>query len=179
MKRSWLRPALLAATVLLHLGALVLVLSPSSSRRDKSPAPAMDVVWVRTPPPPPPVVQVAPAPSSPARAPRRTPRAAARPAPAAAESTLVAVPSASVPAEPAAEAAPDFDRDQAINAARRIAREVDPVLPGTKYAETREERLGKAIASAKRPSCLKGNGGGNLLTPLMWLLEKKDSGCKF
>jgi hypothetical protein len=179
MKRSWLRPALLFATVLLHLGALVLVLSPTAGRRDKTAAPAMELVWIKTPPPPAPVVAVTPPPAKP-RAVRRAPRAAApRTVPASGESTLVAVPAPEAAPEAAEATAPDFDHAQALGTARKIAREVDPVLPGTTYTETREERLGKAIASAKRPSCLKGNGGGNLLTPLMWLLEKKGSGCKF
>lgn len=184
MPQSWLRPALLLVTVLLHVVALLLFLGQPGARRDTHNGPAMDLVWIRTPPPKPPAPVAAalrPAkPARPASAPRRSRAAIAAKDPAAASaSTLVAVPAA--PAAPAAapgEAAP-FDHEGAMETARKIAREIDPVAPGTKYNETRDQQLGRAIASAKRQSCLGGNAKGNLLTPLMWLMEKKDSGCKF
>jgi len=184
MPQSWLRPALLLVTVLLHVAALLLFLGQPGARRDTAVAPAMELVWIRTPQPKPPEpalpVAVARQPAKPVATPRRSRAAIASKAPAAAsESTLVAVPAAPVAPEAASGEAARFDHDGAMQTARKIAREIDPVLPGTKYNETRDEKLGRAIASAKRQSCLGGNASGNLLTPLMWLMEKKGSGCKF
>ncbi len=183
MARTWLRPALLCATVLLHVVALLLVLGQPAARRDDAAAPAMDLVWVRTPPPKPPQpdapARIAPPPPAKAVKAQRSVRATVASKAPTSESTLVAVPAEQpAPAGPATEAAP-FDREGALQTARKIAREVDPVVPGTKYQETRDEKLGRAIAGAKRANCLGGNASGNLLTPLMWLIEKKDSGCKF
>ena len=184
MPQSWLRPALLLVTVLLHVAALLLFLGQPGARRDTGGAPAMELVWIRTPPPKPPApaapVAVAPRPARPVTTPRR-PRAAiaVKTSAAASESTLLAVPAAPAEQASASGTAAPFDHGAAIETARKIAREVDPVVPGTKYNETRDERLGRAIAGAKRQSCLGGNTSGNLLTPLMWLMEKKGSGCKF
>lgn len=77
-----------------------------------------------------------------------------------------------------------FDMEAARKAARKVAVEKPP--PGTLtaqlqahplYPEDDGNKLGKDVARAARPSCLK--EGGNLLTPLFWLLDKKDHGCKF
>jgi hypothetical protein len=184
MPQSWLRPALLLVTVLLHVAALLLFLGQPGARSDTGGAPAMELVWIRTPPPKPPEpaapVAAAPRPAKPVTTPRRPRAAIAARAPAAAsESTLLAVPAAPADQAPASGTAAPFDHGAAIETARKIAREVDPVVPGTKYNETRDEKLGRAIAGAKRQSCLGGNASGNLLTPLMWLMEKKGSGCKF
>ena len=188
LPRTWTRPALLCATVLLHGAALLLLLGEPGARRDESDALAMDLVWIRPPPlrPPEPAPRAAVVPlAKPVAPPRRARAAVSRNAPAAtSESTLVAVPAE--PSEQTEQAAPavagkraQFNHEGALQTARNIARDVDPVAPGTKYKETRDEQLGRAIASAKRQSCLGGNAKGNLLTPLMWLMEKKDSGCKF
>lgn len=187
MPRTWLRPALLCATVLLHAGALLLFLGQQGARPDTSDVAAMDLVWIHTPPPKPPEppaparLEPPPKVATAVKAQRRARAAVASKAPAPTpESTLVAVSAApsTGPAPQTGEAAP-FDHEAALETARKIAREVDPVLPGTKYKETRDEKLGRAIAGAKRGNCLSGNGGGNLLTPLMWMLDKKNSGCKF
>lgn len=76
-----------------------------------------------------------------------------------------------------------FDMEAARKAARKVA--VEKPAPGTLaaqlqahplYPEDDGNKLGKDVARAGRPDCLK--GGGNLLTPLFWLLDKKDHGCK-
>lgn len=108
------------------------------------------------------------------------------PAPAPADAADVAT--AQAPYDPLREAAPapGFDMEAARKAARKIASEKDPARAGTLaaqleahplYPEDKETALQKGIASAKRGDCLK--SGGNLLTPLFWLLDKKDHGCKF
>ena len=82
------------------------------------------------------------------------------------------------PAEPK-----PFDIEAARKAARKVA--VEKPAPGTLaarlqthplYPEDDRNKLEKDMARAGRPDCLK--GGGNLLTPLFWLLDKKDHGCK-
>lgn len=193
MPRTWLRFTLLCATVLLHVAALLAFLSQSGARHDTPDAAAMELVWIRAlppklprppkPPEAPPLAAVAPPQTRPVKAPPRPRAVVPRKTPVeTSDSTLVAVPAVpagqAAPEAPAGEPAP-FDHEGALQTARKIAREVDPVAPGTKYNETRDEKLGRAIASAKRQSCLGGNAKGNLLTPLMWLMEKKDSGCKF
>ncbi|MET0266924.1 MAG: hypothetical protein ABW202_15065 [Duganella sp.] len=108
------------------------------------------------------------------------------PAPAPADAAAVAATPA--PYDPLREAAPapGFDMEAARKAARKIASEKDPARADTLagrleahplYPEDKETALQKGIASAKRGDCLK--QGGNLLTPLFWLLDKKDHGCKF
>ncbi|MPQ59111.1 hypothetical protein [Duganella sp. FT27W] len=82
------------------------------------------------------------------------------------------------PAEPK-----PFDIEAARKAARKVA--VEKPAPGTLaaqlqthplYPEDDRNKLEKDMARAGRPDCLK--SGGNLLTPLFWLLDKKDHGCK-
>jgi len=119
----------------------------------------------------------------------RTPAAitAATPTPAPTDTTVVAdtaKPAGAdydplrAPAEPK-----PFDIEAARKAARKVA--VEKPAPGTLaarlqahplYPEDDRNKLEKDMARAGRPDCLK--GGGNLLTPLFWLLDKKDHGCK-
>lgn len=87
-------------------------------------------------------------------------------------SALIATPGPSTgEAEPAG--GKGFDRDAALQVARAMANEPDPAEP---YAT--ETKLARAIASAKRRDCKDGIPGG-LLAPLILLLDKKDSGCKW
>ena len=83
-----------------------------------------------------------------------------------------------------AEDTPKFDPEAARKFARSIANEPDPARAGMAVAqippkplatETKAERV---IASAKRRNCKDGLPGG-LLGPLLILLDKKDSGCKW
>lgn len=78
-----------------------------------------------------------------------------------------------------------FDMNAALKTARKVANEKDPARAGTAvaqlddhplYPERTETELATKVASAKRKSCL--DQPGNLLTPLFWLLDKKDHGCK-
>ncbi|MET3130314.1 hypothetical protein AAKU55_000567 [Oxalobacteraceae bacterium GrIS 1.11] len=145
-------------------------------------------VWLRPParPKPPPVVvvaaRVAPktgAVSSVARraAPAMTPAWPARPA-----LELSAIPAAPGQAAPA-EAPPRFDMDAARRTARAVAGERDPARAGTAVGQIpdaplqTETQLARDIAQGKRGSCKDAPGG--LLAPLLLLLDKKDSGCKW
>lgn len=78
-----------------------------------------------------------------------------------------------------------FDMNAALKTARKVANEKDPARAGLPvaqlddhplYPEQNTNELATKIKGAKRESCL--NQPGNLLTPLFWLLEKKDHGCK-
>lgn len=111
------------------------------------------------------------------------------PAPAAAVSSTA---SSGQPAAPAADYDPlradtapkAFDMEAARREARKVA--VEKPAPGTLaanlqahplYEEDRETQLAKDVKRAGRADCMK--QAGNLLTPLFWLLDKKDHGCKF
>ena len=182
----WTAAALLAATVLLHVAALLAILGMLAPKREKdAPSAAIDVVWVKTAPPPP-LVERAPAIARPRSTPRRLrppPAVAAR-----AADTPSAVP-LTLPEEAApASAKPVFDHQAALTAARKLANEKDPARAGTLSAalearreleETQDEKMGRTIASGKRSDCFGPNANGTLLTPLMWLFQKKGSGCKF
>lgn len=181
----WTAAALLAATVLLHVAALLAILGMLAPKREKdAPSAAIDVVWVKTAPPP--LVERAPAIARPRSTPRRLrppPAVAAR-----AADTPSAVP-LTLPEEAApASAKPVFDHQAALTAARKLANEKDPARAGTLSAalearreleETQDEKMGRTIASGKRSDCFGPNANGTLLTPLMWLFQKKGSGCKF
>ena len=79
--------------------------------------------------------------------------------------------------------APAFDPDAARKFAREIAGKPDPAREGMAVAQIPEKPLrtetktARAIASAKRGDCRQAPGG--LLSPLLMLLDKKDSGCKW
>ena len=181
--------ALLAASVLLHLAALAFLLSMPAPKRAGAPgADAITMVWST------PVHIPIVAPRQDWKAPRPASHAPARRAP----SRRVAVPVRAAPAgvrqAPADEmvapvsSEPVFDRQAALAAARKLAAEPDPARAGTVgaeldkrrvYAETQDDKMGRTIASGKRGDCIKAaEGGGNLLTPLLWLLDKKGHGCK-
>lgn len=72
---------------------------------------------------------------------------------------------------------PKFDHDAAVRMARQIAAEPDPSGTPRKPLQT-ETRLARAISAAKRRDCKDGLPGG-LLGPLIIMLDKKDSGCKW
>jgi hypothetical protein len=160
---------------------------------DQEPVRRAIAVWLR--PPPPPVAEaVIPPPPSTSR-PRRpaTRTAAARPRPAP-STELIAIPDPTpgkteppdvfsvTPAED--KAAPRFDLEAAKSTARKVANERDPAKAGTALAQfpdkelATESKAARAIAQAKRRDCKDGLPGG-LLGPLLLLLDKKDSGCKW
>ena len=89
--------------------------------------------------------------------------------------------------EQAKQQAKQFDMNAALKTARKVANEKDPARAGLPVAQLEDhplypEQTGTELATkmegAKRKSCLN-QPGANLLTPLFWLLEKKDHGCKF
>ena len=198
------RSALFGLSLLLHAALLWLLLQaqPGQDRGRVWPQVSTDLVWIRTAPPkpaPPPVALVRPREpvvaslAKPARRSRpERPERQVQAAPAAESMPEPAIePTTEPTTEPviaASPAAPAFDREAALASARRIATEGEPLRAGMAlaqaparpvYGDSKEEKLGRAIAGAKRGNCLGPNAGGNLLTPLMWLLQKKDSGCKF
>jgi len=123
------------------------------------------------------------------RQPLKTQKAASHPAPASTPTQAITLPA---PREQQAdlrqEPAPALDMDAARRTARALANEPDPKLaPGTLaaqldqhplYQKSQETRLAREIGSAKRANCKDGVPGG-LLAPLLLLMDKKDSGCKW
>jgi hypothetical protein len=170
-------------------------------RHDKSapqqPAVARTSIAVRllrpAPPPPPPKAEPPPRASAarpaPAAAPKRrvAPNVIALPpptatAPAPAETFTVEPPAPTAP--PEANSTPRFDPDAARKLARQMANEPDPAKAGTALAQlpakplATETKAARAISQAKRRDCKDGLPGG-LLAPLILLMDKKDSGCKW
>lgn len=160
-------------------------------------------VWLVPPPRPPApvVVGLAAPPVTPVKPRERDKKvAAARTSnPAPAETTEIA-PSRAITLPAPANSLPDplypdqqprqqaktFDMNAALKTARKVANEKDPARAGLPvaqlddhplYPEQTATELATKMEGAKRKSCL--NQPGNLLTPLFWLLEKKDHGCKF
>lgn len=143
-------------------------------------------VWLR--PPPPSLEEPAPV----ARSIEPTRRAAAAPA----KKRPRARAQAALPdRSPGHEAAPGILKEEPqpaprldLEAARRLARDMaddpDPTRAGTAVGQippkpyATETRLARAIAGAKRRDCKDGLPGG-LLGPLIILMDKKDSGCKW
>ncbi|MDB5936558.1 MAG: hypothetical protein JWQ01_3902 [Massilia sp.] len=145
-------------------------------------------VWLRPPPPPP---KAEPAPAAPSAA-KSAPVRAAPPKRRAAPN-VIALPQEATAAAPAADAftvepptpdAPHFDREAARKLARQMANEPDPAKAGTALAQlprkelAEETKAARAIGRAKRGDCKDGIPGG-LLAPLLLLMDKKDSGCKW
>ena len=204
--RPAVRAGLLAVTVLLHAGLLAVFMASGPVRAPQGTAAAMELVWIRPPSPvvvPPVMVPTPPSRLAKAVRPRRSPLRRPerepvfnlapdldldldpdRPPRSAAEAPTASP--APLSAAPVSE--PVFDRKAALATARAMANEPDPARAGSAVAQfdrdkklraTEAEQLGHAIAGAKRGNCLGPNARGSLLTPLMWLLDKKDGGCKF
>jgi hypothetical protein len=181
----------LALSLALHAALLFAWRQGKSPPQPVAAARTSIAVWLRPPPPPPP-----PKAEPPPRASAATPSAAAGPKRRAAPN-VIALP----PPTPAAPAAPDafsveppapresqpaprFDPDAARKLARQLAGEPDPAKAGTALAQlppkplATETRAARAIGQAKRPDCKDGIPGG-LLAPLLLMMDKKDSGCKW
>ncbi|MGK5036110.1 hypothetical protein [Janthinobacterium sp. LB3P118] len=190
----------IAVSLLLH-GALIYLwrhvrppVPPDTAPRVESIA-----VWIRplaAKPPPPPVEVVKP---------KREPKPISKPKLAATRETPVAatVPASSpqaitvVPASPATPAAssdafrqetpetPKFDMEAARKTARKVAGERDPSKVGTAVGQIpdkplqTETQLARDIAQGKRGDCRTAYAGAGLLAPVLMLLDKKDSGCKW
>ena len=189
----------IAVSLLLH-GALIYLwrhVQPAA-RMDTAPRVESIAVWIRPlaakPPPPPPPVEVA----KPKREPkpiskpklatvRETPPAAT--APASSPQAITVVPAS--PATPAAspdtitQETPKFDMEAARKTARKMAGERDPSKVGTAVGQIpdkplqTESQLARDIAQGKRGDCRTAYSGAGLLAPVLMLLDKKDSGCKW
>jgi hypothetical protein len=163
---------------------------------DTAPRVESIAVWIRplaAKPPPPPVEVVKP---------KREPKPISKPKLAAARETPTAAtaPASSpqaitvVPASPATPAAspdtftqetPKFDMEAARKTARKMAGERDPSKVGTAVGQIpdkplpTETQLARDIAQGKRGDCRTAYAGAGLLAPVLMLLDKKDSGCKW
>lgn len=147
-------------------------------------------VWIRPPavkpPPPPPVASVQPRRAS---KPVQPPRATASPSSASITATAPPVITAQEPAaasNPAESGTlPKFDMEAARSTARKMASERDPAKVGTAVGQIpdkplqTETQLARDIAQGKRGDCRTAYAGAGLLAPVMMLLDKKDSGCKW
>ncbi|MCC6070405.1 hypothetical protein ACFSQU_11280 [Massilia sp. GCM10020059] len=194
------RPYRLAAGLAVSLALHAVLLVVWRQHQAGGPAPDEEAasrtiaVWLR--PPPPPEQKPEPGPqATPSRAKsveKTPPVARSKPA---RSSELMAIPDPSPgeagPAdvfsvEPSKEPAGGkrFDRDAALRVARDMADDPDPAKAGTAVGQVpprpyaTETKLARAIAGAKRPDCKDGIPGG-LLAPLILLMDKKDSGCKW
>ena len=187
----------IAVSLLLH-GALISLwrhVQPAA-RIDTAPRVESIAVWIRplaAKPPPPPVEVVKPKRepkpiSKPKLAtPRETPAAAT--APASSPQAITLAPAA--PATPAAspdtltQQTPKFDMEAARKTARKVAGERDPSKVGTAVGQIpdkplqTETQLARDIAQGKRGDCRSAYAGAGLLAPVLMLLDKKDSGCKW
>ena len=190
----------IAVSLLLH-GALIALwrhVQPSVPP-DTAPRVESIAVWIRplaAKPPPPPVEVIKPKReakpvSKPKRATARETPAAAT-APAASPQAITVVPAS--PATPAASAdtfrqetpeTPKFDMEAARRTARKMAGERDPSKVGTAVGQIpdkplqTETQLARDIAQGKRGDCRTAYAGAGLLAPVLMLLDKKDSGCKW
>ena len=187
----------IAVSLLLH-GALIYLwrhVQPSVPP-DTAPRVESIAVWIRpldAKPPPPPVEVIKPKrEAKPVSKPklaaaRETPVAAT--APAASPQAITVVPAS--PATPAASAdtftqeTPKFDMEAARKTARKMAGERDPSKVGTAVGQIpdkplqTETQLARDIAQGKRGDCRTAYAGAGLLAPVLMLLDKKDSGCKW
>ena len=198
------RPGVVAGVaVSLVLHALLIFgyrLTLQPAPRNEPPARSM-TVWLQPPKPPAPVAVVEPPPPKPAQPRKREKKEIAtasntRPSPAAPAETpasssaqAVTLPAPSSPvADPLhPELQPKkFDMNAALKTARKVANEKDPARAGLPvaqledhplYPERTDTQLARDIAGAKRSDCK--NTPGGLLAPLIWLMDKKDSGCKW
>lgn len=187
----------IAVSLLLH-GALITLwrhVQPTA-RIDTAPRVESIAVWIRplaAKPPPPPVDIINPKrEAKPVSKPklataRETPAAATAPASSPQAITVVAA----SPATPAASAdtftqeSPKFDMEAARKTARKMAGERDPSKVGTAVGQIpdkplqTETQLARDIAQGKRGDCRTAYAGAGLLAPVLMLLDKKDSGCKW
>ena len=187
----------IAVSLLLH-GALITLWRHVQPTVPPDTAPRVEsiAVWIRplaAKPPPPPVEVIKP---------KREPKPVSKPKLATARETPAAAtaPAASpqaitvVPATPTASAdtfrqetpeTPKFDMEAARKTARKMAGERDPSKVGTAVGQIpdkplqTETQLARDIAQGKRGDCRTAYAGAGLLAPVLMLLDKKDSGCKW
>jgi outer membrane biosynthesis protein TonB len=201
---QWRQPGVIAGIAIsLLLHALLIFgyrMSPPESRPEP-PARTL-TVWLQAPEPPQIVAKVEPPPPPkprPSQPRTRTPapqpaERPSQPAPATAQ-TITLPPPADAPGTAPDPLRPEeqpkkFDMNAALKTARKVATEKgalqDPARAGTPVAQLDDHplypkqnttELARKIDGAKRGDCK--NTGAGLLSPLIWLLDKKDSGCKW
>jgi len=185
----------LAISLLLHIVVLVLVRAPSAPPAQADARRWTQPLAVRLLPPPPPrarATPTAPARQNPPRRERSVVRAVEplpRDDPARTAITVVpARPADTAPPPATVEGEPVFDPAAARAAARAMANDLHPpatnwaaekLNQGKEWKETKDQRLGRAVANSARPDCKTAYAGAGLLAPLLMLADKKDSGCKF
>ena len=181
--------------------------APTAQPVPERPARTM-TVWLQAPKPPEPVVAKVEPPPKPVQTRKREKIEKAevaqsgKPAPAASGAITPSTEPATTQVNtqaitlPPSSTAPDplhpeehpkkFDMNAALQTARKVANEKDPARAGTPvaqlddhplYPEQHETQLARGVASAKRGDCR--NTGAGLLSPLIWLMDKKDHGCKW
>lgn len=177
----------IALSIALHALLLWAWRAPLLRETEAPPRPRSIAVWIRPPPAsivPPQEPQARPGPRTPGPARKRTRPLIAAPPPGRAPAHTEPFTLEQAPRPQAPPSAPHFDREAARHFARQIADEPDPAKAGTAVGQFPEPALetetlaARAIASAKRRNCKDGIPGG-LLAPLILLLDKKDSGCKW
>jgi hypothetical protein len=203
---QWRRPGAVAGiAVSLALHAW-LIFGYRLGMPDAPPAPPARplTVWLQPPKPPEIVANIEPPPPPRPAQPRKREKTGAparresQPAPAATTAQTITLPAPAT--APAASTVPDplypeqqpkkFDMNAALKTARKVATEKgalqDPARAGTPvaqlddhplYPEQTTTELARKIDGAKRGDCK--NTGAGLLSPLIWLLDKKDHGCKW
>jgi hypothetical protein len=200
----WRRPGVLAGiAVSLALHAFLIFGYRQNPPRTPAERPAQAMtVWLQAPKPPAIVAKVEPPPPPKPTQPRKrekTGQLAARPdKPAPASSQAITLPPPATASAPSTMPDPlhpeehpkQFDMNAALKTARKVATEKgalqDPARAGTAvaqlddhplYPEQTASELARKIDGAKRGDCK--NTGAGLLSPLIWLLDKKDHGCKW
>jgi outer membrane biosynthesis protein TonB len=192
----------IAISLLLH--ALLIFGYRMSPPEEPAERPAQTMtVWLQAPKPPEIVATVEPPPPKPLPQPRKREKSEQRaaspnqPAPATTAQTIT-LPAPATPDAPSTMPDPlrpeehpkKFDMNAALKTARKVATEKgalqDPARAGTPvaqlddhplYPEQTTTELARKIDGAKRGDCK--NTGAGLLSPLIWLLDKKDHGCKW
>ncbi|MFZ4878650.1 hypothetical protein ACL9RI_26495 [Janthinobacterium sp. Mn2066] len=186
-----------AVSLLLHAGLIYVwraVKPPAIS--DTGPRVESIAVWIRplaAKPPPPPIAEAKPKREpKPISAPRKTisreetPLITAQPP----SQNMVTIAPAAPPAPAAApdalaNEAPKFDMNAALKTARKVAGERDPSKVGTAVGQIpdkplqTETQLARDIAEGRRGDCRTAYSGAGIFAPVLMLLDKKDSGCKW
>ncbi|MBB5609670.1 MULTISPECIES: hypothetical protein [unclassified Janthinobacterium] len=188
----------IAVSLLLHAGLIYVwrAVKPPAIP-DTGPRVESVAVWIRPlaakPLPPPPIAEAKPKHEpKPISAPRKTisredaPRITAQPP----SQNMITIAPTAPPAPVAtpdalAKEAPKFDMDAALKTARKVAGERDPSKVGTAVGQIpdkplqTETQLARDIAEGKRGDCRTAYAGAGILAPVLMLLDKKDSGCKW
>src|SRR5450830_423865 len=187
----------IAVSLLLHAGLIYVwrAVRPAAIA-DTGPRVESIAVWIRplaAKPPPPPIAEARPKPEpKPISLPRKTtsredvPLITAQQPSQNTISIAPAAPPAPVSTPDAlAKEGPKFDMNAALKTARKVAGERDPSKVGTAVGQIpdkplqTETQLARDIAEGKRGDCRTAYSGAGIFAPVLMLLDKKDSGCKW